>query len=228
MTCRILNRRLDTERGHTMEELKGKLNTAMRENRKKDAVKMVSDALDGGLDPVEFYEGVLTPIMHGIECDNDDFDCIWVEHQMTSIARTLIEMSYPHVLEKGRKDNGKHALVVCPSEEYHELGAVLGANMLSYYGFKTTYVGANTPVETLMSALENLDVDYLVLSVSNAFHLFEVHSAIRTVASRFETLTIIGAGQGFIAHADAFKDQVSYIIENHESIETLIKEEELE
>ena len=211
-----------------MESLKQNLEHAMRENRKSDAVRMVQKAFLEGLDPIVFYEDLLTPIMYGIECENDDFDCIWLEHQMTSIARTLIEMSYPHVLDSAHKSNGRHALVVCPSEEYHELGAVLGANMLSYYGFKTTYIGANTPVETLMNALETLKVDYLVLSVSNAFHLFEVHSALRTVASRFKDLTIIGAGQGFIRHQETFKDQVTYIIRDHTSIETMIKKEGLE
>ncbi|MFW5913656.1 MAG: cobalamin B12-binding domain-containing protein [Bacillota bacterium] len=211
-----------------MNTIKKTLERAMRENKKEEAVSIVRDALEEGLDPIAFYEGVLTPIMHAIECDNDDFECIWLEHQMTSIARTLIEMSYLYILKHGKKSLDRHALVVCPREEYHELGAVMGANMLAYYGFKTTYVGANTPVETLISALETLDVDYLVLSVSNAFHLFQVHSAIKTVASRFESLTIIGSGQGFINHADAFEGQVAYILEDHESIEALIKEEGLQ
>ena len=211
-----------------MEKLKGRLNRAMRENRKKDAVLMVQDALNDTLGPIEFYEDVLTPIMHGIECDNDDHDCIWVEHQMTSIARTLIEMSYPYVLKTDHPDKGKHALIVCPREEYHELGAVMGANMLAYYGFKTTYVGANTPEETLVSALETLDVDYLILSVSNTSHLFEVQSVLRTVTSRFKALTVIGAGQGFIQHAALFQDQISHIIEDHASIKALIEKEGLE
>ncbi|MFW6298916.1 MAG: cobalamin B12-binding domain-containing protein [Bacillota bacterium] len=210
-----------------MEKLKERLDQTMRENRKKDAVSLVKDALEEGLDPIDFYEGVLTPIMHGIDCDNDDFACIWLEHQMTSIARTLIEMSYLYILKHGRKPLNRHALVVCPREEYHELGAVMGANMLAYYGFKTTYVGANTPVETVISALETLDADYLVLSVSNAFHLFQVHSAIKTVASRFPALTIIGSGRGFISHADAFEDKVSYILKDHASIEALIEKEGL-
>ncbi|MFP4078318.1 MAG: B12-binding domain-containing protein [Candidatus Izemoplasmataceae bacterium] len=210
-----------------MNSIRKTLDRAMRENKKQEAVAIVRDALEEGLDPIDFYEDILTPIMHAIDCDNDDFECIWLEHQMTSIARTLIEMSYLYVLKHGRKSLNRHVLVVCPREEYHELGAVMGANMLAYYGFKTTYVGANTPVETLISALEALDVDYLVLSVSNAFHLFEVHGAIRTVASRFPSLTIIGSGQGFIHHAEAFKGQVAYIFEDRESIEALIEEEGL-
>ncbi|MFW6298556.1 MAG: cobalamin B12-binding domain-containing protein [Bacillota bacterium] len=210
-----------------MTTIRHTLDDAMRENKKAKAVSIVRDAFEEGLDPIDFYETVLTPIMHGIDCNSDDFECIWLEHQMTSIARTLIEMSYLYILKRGRKPLNRHALVVCPREEYHELGAVMGANMLAYYGFKTTYVGANTPVETMVNALETLDVDYLVLSVSNAFHLFEVHGAIRTIASRFPSLEVIGSGQGFIRHADAFSAQVRYILKDHRSIEALIEEEGL-
>ncbi len=211
-----------------MDNLKEQLETAMAKNHKNRSVELVSDALENGLSPLELYESVITPIMHGIDCDSNDYDCIWHEHQMTSIARTLIEMAYPYVIKQKTRSFDKHVLVACPKDEYHELGAIIGTHMLSFYGFETTYTGADTPQETLLSALKNLKVDYLVVSVSNVYHLFEVNRMLKAVSDAYPDVTLIGAGRGFETHKSQVKDKVRYIITDKASIETLLEVEGLE
>ncbi|MGM0436022.1 MAG: cobalamin B12-binding domain-containing protein [Bacillota bacterium] len=211
-----------------MKALREKLEQAMVENKKDTSVSLVSEALEEGLSPIDFYLDIITPIMHAIDCDSNDYDCIWHEHQMTSIARTLIEMTYPYILKEKTHTHNKHALIVCPREEYHELGAIIGTHMLGYYGFKTTYVGANTPFETVLSALKNLRVEYLVISVSNSFHLFEVNKLIKEVRKTYPGLKIIGAGRGFEVNESTIKDLVDTIITDDTSIRTLLKKEGLE
>ena len=211
-----------------MKTLKDSLERAMKNNEKDASVTLVSKALEEGLSPIDFYLNTITPIMHAIDCDSNDYDCIWHEHQMTSIARTLIEMCYPHILKEKTHSHGKHALVVCPREEYHELGAIIGTHMLGYYGFKTTYVGANTPLETVISALKTLTTDYLVISVSNPYHLFEVNKMIREINKTYPDVKIIGAGRGFETHGSALREKVDTVITDHESIKALLEKEGLE
>ena len=211
-----------------MKQLRDRLEKAMTKNQKDISVELVNKALEEGLSPIDLYLKVITPIMHAIDCDSNDYDCIWHEHQMTSIARTLIEMTYPYILKEKTHHHNTHALIVCPKEEYHELGAIIGTQMLAYYGFKTTYVGANTPLETVLSALDTLSVEYLIISVSNPYHLFEVNKMIKDIKKAYPTLKIIGAGRGFEVHKSTLKDKVDFVITDDASIRTLLKEEGLE
>ena len=209
-----------------MDELKKRLKRALIENQKSEAVRLMEKALNDGLSVIVFYEEILSPILQSIECDNDDYACIWLEHQMSAIARSLVEISYRFIHKKDHKlAQAKHVLVVCPDEEYHELGALMGAYMLESLGFNTTFLGANTPLATLDLALKKLNPDYLVLSVSNPYNLFEVNKVLTHLKYHHSTIKVLGAGVGFNAQKENFKDV--YIIKNAASLVSFIEEEGL-
>ncbi len=209
-------------------ELKNELEKTLKANDKPQAVRQVVEALEDGLDVVTLYSDVLAPILNGIYCEEDDFECVWLEHQITSITRTLIETSYPYVLkQKRREDNGRHVLVVCPKDEYHELGAVIGTHFFELEGFQTTYIGANTPLETIDGALRVLKPDYLAISVSNAYHLFEVNKIINHVERHYPDLALVGAGRGFSLHETRITNRLARIVEHYEDVVALAREEDV-
>ncbi len=206
-------------------DIRKKLENALRDNDKERAASIVLDALEEGFSLVELYEDVFAKILNGIECGEDDHACIWVEHQMTSIVRTLVSMTYSYVLKQKKKvENPKHALIVCPRMEYHDLGAVVGAHFLELVGFKSTYVGANTPLRTIDNALKALDVDFLVISVSNAYHLFEAQKVIEHVQKHFPSVRLVGAGRGFQHEKDKFHE-LAYVLERYESVVEMARKE---
>jgi len=200
----------------------------LRDNNKEKAARIVLDALEDGLPLVELYEDVFAKILNAIHCEEEDYACVWIEHQMTSIVRTLVEMTYSHVLkEKKTPANPKHALVVCPRMEYHDLGAVVGAHFLELEGFRTTYLGANTPLQTIDNALSALRVDFLVISVSNAYHLFEARRIIEHVQNKFSKVRIVGAGRGFQKEAHKFEDSLAYVLDRYDSVVAMANKEAL-
>jgi len=204
------------------------LEEALKTNDKDKAVQLTLNAYHEGLEPVTFYEDVITPILNNIYCQEDDYACIWLEHQMSAIVRTLIEMSYAYVIKsKETLNEKKHVLIVCPKDEYHELGAVIGSHLFKKTGFKTTYVGANTPLKTIDSALRALTVDYLVLSVSNAYHLSETKKVINHVSDHFASVKVLGAGRGFQANTDIFDDKIYSVISNYASLRAFKQSEGL-
>jgi len=211
-----------------MLDLKEKLEVALTNNQKSEAVKIFQNALDEGTSIPYLYEKVLRDILNSIECEDDDKACIWMEHQMTSITRTLLELSFPYILkQKKTLSNDKKVVIACPPKETHELGAVMGANMLTLCGFDTTYIGADTPNEVLFSAVEILKPDYVVLSVTNFFHLFEVDQAIQMIQESFPDVKILGGGRAFLKNYDHFKPLVDGIITDYASIETYKKRQQL-
>ena len=82
----------------------------------------------------ELYLELLSPSLTNFHCESEEESiCIWKEHARTSIVRTIHEASYPYVIES--KDSispkNKTIMVFCPSEEYHEIGAIIVAHFLS-------------------------------------------------------------------------------------------------
>jgi len=54
-----------------------------------------------------------------------------------------------------------------PEGELHEFGIILGALLAKHYGIKFYYLGINLPCESLLKASKELEVDVVVLGITN-------------------------------------------------------------
>ena len=59
---------------------------------------------------------------------------------------------------------GRRALLACPSGERHDLGLIVLGLALRDRGWRITFLGPDTPIETLSAAAEQLTPDVVVLS----------------------------------------------------------------
>ncbi len=180
------------------------LKEALFNNQKREAFALVHEYL--GDDPsrvLELYETHLPNLMNAINCAEDDMVCVFKEHQMSAIVRAIIESVYPIIEDaKGTLSQPKHVLIACVQEETHELGALIGEQLLMFHGFKTTYLGANTPLESLLNALEILgDVDAIVLSATNPYNVSRLRATYQTLRALHPTLKLFGAGRAVRQHA---------------------------
>ena len=140
------------------------------------AVRFALSRLDSGdLDILTLYNELLTPSLYADFCADADEDiCIWKEHVRTSIVRTIIESCYPYVIAErdaaGRKRD-ETVVVFCPPEEWHDLGARMVADFFTLAGFRTTFVGANTPRDDIVYAVRYLKPVYVAISITNYYNL---------------------------------------------------------
>lgn len=189
-----------------------------KENKDK-ALIFILDLLQHGKTIQNVYETFLIPALKDFDCPNQDEDiCVWVEHTWTSIIRTILEASYQFVIRDREKLINKKVLVVCPQEEYHEIGAIIANNYFSLVGFNSYYVGANTPTEDILKALNALKPDYVALSVTNYYNIVVTKRLTKLIRETYPTIKIILGGQAF-KHPDAL-DQVKYdyILKTYEDI----------
>lgn len=146
----------------------------------------------------QIYEKWIIPSILTWECafEAQPF-CIWKEHILTTTMKTAIELCYPLVMAEYEKQgsNGKKVFVFCPWEEFHELGAKIIADLFRTKGFEVTYTGTNTPEKALMEAIRNTPPDYLAISITNPYHLFQVQDLVRRVRIIEPTIKIIAGGQ---------------------------------
>ncbi len=161
----------------------------------------------------ELYEELLTPSLTQFACKLADAEiCIWKEHTRTSIVRTILEATYSYISKRkaGVPQLGKSVLVVCPQEEYHEIGAIMATHYFLLTGFQAQYIGANTPKEEIISAIRALKPDYLALSVTNYYNLFSTKKLTETLKENYPGVKIIIGGQAFLQ--EKATDQIHYDI----------------
>ena len=189
------------------------------ERKEKDAcVELVLQKLSRGeIDVVTLYNEVLTPALNAPAYgDAEGAVRIWEEHARTSIVRTVIENCHPYVVRERKARYGAvagkhlHAVVVCPTEEFHEIGARMVADFFDLCGYEVTFVGANTPQDDIIEAIAHVRPAYVAISVTNSYSLV---AAKRTVAKLLAVrerekagFEIIVGGTAFLANPEMARD----------------------
>jgi methanogenic corrinoid protein MtbC1 len=156
------------------EEFNGHL---AREDKARCVEFALSTLSSGEIDVVTLYNEVLTPALNAPTYSAAEGAVrIWEEHVRSSIVRTIVENAYPFV-QRGKKARSgavgprKSVIVVCPTEEFHEIGARMVADFFELAGFDATFVGANTPQEEIIQAIAVLKPTYVAVSATNTYSL---------------------------------------------------------
>lgn len=135
---------------------------------------------------------------------------IWKEHVRSSIIRTIIENCYPYVLKERDEvykiKNKKSVAVVCPTEEYHEIGARMITDFFTLLGYNSIFVGSNTPKEEFIEAPEMIHFDYIAISVSNPYHLITARKTIEKIKEFCPSVKIVAGGSAFANKPSSFKE----------------------
>ncbi|MDX9808266.1 MAG: cobalamin-dependent protein [Acholeplasma sp.] len=173
----------------------------VNQENKDEAMMYVLNLLkEKKIELYDLYDFFLRPVLNEFECTSEDEEiCIWKEHVRTSIVRTILESTYPYLIEikKSVPKNNQKVMVVCPSEEFHEVGAIIVTNYFSLAGFDAQYIGANTPKNDILSAVKALKPDYLALSVTNYYNLVVTKQITEQVKGLFPNVKIIVGGNAF-------------------------------
>lgn len=149
-----------------------------------------------------FYEQVLARSLQSIDDGSTE---IWIEHIQSSIVRTCMELCYPKILEKKPPAILK-AVIFCQEEEYHELGARMTSDLLELLGFHATFIGANTPPEESLKAIESLNPHLVCISVTNFFHLAHLHHLVEQIKQYTSVKVLVGGYAIF--HSSKVKEQI--------------------
>ena len=213
--------------------MREKLTEAILARNKDDAVmKALSGLADGSFKVPELYQDILTPLLNSLEAIEETMDeLIWREHILSAIVRSIIEAAYPYVINERKQTNqpiNKKVLIFCPAREDHEIGARMAADFFVIMGYQVTYMGANTPQQTVLRALEQLKPDYLSISVSNRFNLFETKKLISILRRTVSQPVKIFVGGAAFNSDPAAVDQVGadQLLATFQDIVMLRKEED--
>lgn len=179
-----------------------------KENRYM-ALSYVRDLVENkGLLIVEIYEELLAPTLnHMVPSGSENID-ILNEHKRTSIIKTIIENMYPYVVAE-REAKGiridKTVAVMCPPDEYHDVGARMVSDILTIQGYETIFVGANTPWKVFETVLEQEAIDLVAISISNPYHLVSTRKIIEGIRKMRPQIQVIVGGHAITKIEDPIR-----------------------
>lgn len=87
------------------------------------------------------------------------------EHAISSVFKFHIG-NYLYS-KPAKAKSSKTIALATPEGELHEFGIILGALLAKHYGIKFYYLGINLPCESLLKAAKDLEVDVIILGVTN-------------------------------------------------------------
>lgn len=91
------------------------------------------------------------------------------------------------------RGSGPRALLACPTGEQHDLSLIAFGLALREYGWRITYLGADTPVATIAETATELRPALVVMSAVDPARLSVCAEALRELAAQFP-LALAGAG----------------------------------
>jgi methanogenic corrinoid protein MtbC1 len=118
-----------------------------------------------------------------------------VEHLATAITERLLTLVEPTIF------SGQHrecpAIIACVADEYHQIGARMVADLFELHGWRGYFIGANTPVQALLSMIKEKNPALVALSLSIYSNLPALLKALDAVRALYPDLPIFVGGQAF-------------------------------
>ena len=158
----------------------------------------------------DLYEKIIAPSLRNITCKVKEKNiCIWQEHVRSAIVKTVIENCYTYVIEEAKlslnKNKGK-VIVLCPPEEYHDIGARMISDFFTILGYESTFVGSNTPKSDFLRAIEYIKPNYIVISITNYYNLVAAKKTIDSIKLKYrDEFKIIVGGVAFKSNKEVYK-----------------------
>lgn len=195
-----------------MESIYEQLLALLKLEDKEKALNLCIDSLEKDLiDVINLYKNILSPALNNIvEEYKEDDTLIWKEHVRSGIIRTIIENCYPYVIKEKKKykrnDMG-NVIVMCPRLEDHEIGARMATDFFTIAGYNATFIGGNTPEQTMLKAVEDIKPKYISMSVTNYYNLIAAKKTIDLIKknSNQDIIFLVG-GYAFSSQPQYYKD----------------------
>ena len=118
-----------------------------------------------------------------------------VEHLASAITERLITLVEPGVFMGPHQDHS--AVIACVADEFHQLGGRMVADIFEIHGWKSHFLGANTPHGDLISMIDHTKPDLVALSLSVYFNLPSLLVTLAEITEKNPHLPVLVGGQAF-------------------------------
>ncbi len=117
------------------------------------------------------------------------------EHLASAIVESILNEIYHSIVPKEKTE--KTVIVSCVENEQHQIGVKMISDIFEMNGWKSYFLGANTPAKELIDYIKLVKPDLLALSLSIYFHLPFFEDMLQKVREEFPDQPVLVGGQAF-------------------------------
>lgn len=169
-----------TENPH--ESLQRSYLASLLEKRRDEALRLVLETVNSGVDIESIYLNVIQPTQHEI-------GRLWQagtinvaqEHYCTAASQFIMSQLQPYFLTG--ESAGKTLVASCVGDELHEVGLRIVADLFEVNGWNSIYLGANAPATSIAETIVSSEAEILAISTTMPQHLFKLAEVIQVVRS---------------------------------------------
>lgn len=172
---------------------------AIREGDRRRALFVVVRARSEGVDHRQLYLEVFQPALQEIgRLWQENRLSVADEHLATAITQAAMARLYEDLFAQARGD-GPLLIAACADSERHEVGLRMICDLLELEGWDTIFLGATTPIDSLVAMVAARRPAVVALSASLAPHLARIRETIQALRDRLgaETPLIVVGGRPF-------------------------------
>jgi methanogenic corrinoid protein MtbC1 len=113
------------------------------------------------------------------------------EHYCTAVTQVIMSQLYPTIFK--HKKNGRRLVATCVNGELHEMGIRMVADIFEIEGWDTYYLGANTPIKSILESLSQFKAQLICISATiNVNGVSELIAEIRKSADAAGIKILVG------------------------------------
>ena len=169
---------------------------ALLKGERAKCLKIVQSLLDKEIEIKSIYLELFQKSLYEIgELWERNQISVATEHLATSITESAMGLMQPLLFARERV--GKKAVVSCVTNEFHQVGGKMVADIFEMHGWDGYFLGANTPLVDLLKMLDEKKPNILCLSLSIYSNLPNLLKTVEAVKVEFPWLEIITGGQAF-------------------------------
>jgi methanogenic corrinoid protein MtbC1 len=166
------------------------------EGRRNDAQRLLLDAFEGGVSVPDLHQHVLTRVQAemGRMWQVGDVD-VAEEHLGSRIveeALILLRARMPRV-----EENGHSVLVASVRGTLHDIGGRMVADHFEMAGWRSFFLGADTPTDDLTAAIKHFDVDLVALSAGLGLNVRATAELVASIHASHAGVPVLVGGRPF-------------------------------
>jgi methanogenic corrinoid protein MtbC1 len=192
----------EKEAGALSKEARNYLESLLKADR-VTAGKIVRNAVENGIDIKDIYIYIFQASQHEIgRLWQTNQINVAQEHYCTAATQVIMAQLYPYIFRNAK--NGHRLIAACVNGELHELGIRMVADFFEMEGWDTYYLGANTPVKSLLESISQYEAEVLCISATINFNISAAADLVVAVRHSADAsrVKILAGGRPFNIDAD--------------------------
>jgi len=153
---------------------------ALLNGDRQQASRLILAAVDAGASVKDIYLHVFQPVQHEVgRLWQVNEISVAHEHFITAATQLVMSQLYPRIFTIDK--SGNTLVATCVGGELHEIGIRMVADFFEMDGWDTFYLGANTPVESIIQTMIERHADVLAISATMLLHVGMVEKLVDAV-----------------------------------------------